>query len=80
MVFFLAIAGVVACKLHVFLPAKADNFACQLGRICMSSACKIACQIRTMFRENYMRLKAIRVYSARGASRVDSGKFTCFYR
>ena len=25
-----------------------------------------------------MRLEAIRVYSARGACRVDAGKFTCF--
>ena len=27
-----------------------------------------------------MQLQAIRVYSARGACRVDAGKFTCFYR
>ena len=27
-----------------------------------------------------MRLRAIRIYSARGECRVDAGKFTCFHR
>ena len=86
--FCLRLAGIVtcdssvfACKLHVFLPAEAGNFACySRGQICMSSTCKITCKMHVIFRYIYMRLQAIRVYSARGACRLDAGKFTCFYR
>ena len=46
------------------------------GQICMSSACKITCKIPVLFRQIYMRLQAIRVYSERVACRVDAGKFT----
>ena len=50
------------------------------GQICTSSACKITCKMPVVFRYIYMRLQAIRVYSARGACRLNAGKFTCFYR
>ena len=50
------------------------------GQICMSSACKTTCTMPVVFRELYMRPQAIRVCSARGACRLEAGKFTCIYR
>ena len=73
-------SSIFACKLDVFCMQKQAILQASRGKNCMSSVSKITCKIPVVFRSIYMRLQTLRVYSARGACRVDVGKFTCFYK
>ena len=77
---FICAPSVFSCKLQVFLPAKAGNFACLCRANYQDSACNITCTKPVVFKLIYMHLQAIRLSSARGACRVEAGKLTCFYK